>query len=178
MSIQAMVWVLDHSEAGGSSRLVLLVIANHAHGDGTRAYPSVATVAAECRMSGRQIQRILHQLVEEGHLEVTGVSPLQTNVYRVAGMTPERGDEMSPPVGDTESPGGDVSGRWGETRVTAGGDTRVTQSVRSSVSNPSSPVARASDRDNRGRLLLDSQLLTLEQEQEHYRASLRARLSS
>jgi AraC-like DNA-binding protein len=63
-----MSWVIGHSPHGGSELLCLLMVANHAHADGTGAYPSVATLAAECRMSARQVTRLLHRLQDSGAL--------------------------------------------------------------------------------------------------------------
>lgn len=46
------------------------MIANHAHADGTNAFPSVETLAKECRMSERQISRILPRLEQSGELKI------------------------------------------------------------------------------------------------------------
>lgn len=68
MSVQAMAWVMDHSEATGTDRLVLLIVANYADEYGNNAWPSQSTIAAKAKMSTRQVQRILSNLVENGHL--------------------------------------------------------------------------------------------------------------
>lgn len=70
MSVQAMSWVIAHSPHKGSALLCLLMVANHAHADGTGAFPSVPTLAAECRMSARQIIRLLQHLEASGALRV------------------------------------------------------------------------------------------------------------
>ncbi len=70
MSVQASSWVIEHSKHKGSSLLVLLMIANHAHADGTNAFPSLQTLARECRMSLRQISRIVDALEKSGELRV------------------------------------------------------------------------------------------------------------
>jgi hypothetical protein len=70
MSVQAMSWVFDHSEATGSCRLVLLSIANHASPDGTNAWPSVATIAAEARVSRSTAFRAIGELEEDGSILV------------------------------------------------------------------------------------------------------------
>jgi hypothetical protein len=70
MSVQASGWVIQHSRHKGANLLCLLMIANHAHADGTGAYPSIETLAGECRMSERQIRRILALLEQSGELTI------------------------------------------------------------------------------------------------------------
>lgn len=70
MSVQAAAWVIEHSRHKGANLLCLLMIANHAHADGTGAYPSIDTLARECRMSERQIRRIIPLLEQSGELRV------------------------------------------------------------------------------------------------------------
>ena len=70
MSVQASAWVIQNSQHKGSDLLCLLMIANHAHSDGTNAFPSVPTLAKECRMSARQITRIIQNLETSGELRV------------------------------------------------------------------------------------------------------------
>jgi hypothetical protein len=83
MSIEAVGWVLAHSEEKLGARLVLLSLANHAHADGTEAYPSVATVAAQARLSERQTQYALRALAKSGAITPTGTSRLRTTIYRI-----------------------------------------------------------------------------------------------
>ncbi len=46
MSVRVLSWVFDHSPVEHrGDLLVLLVLADHAHDDGTRAFPSVETIA-------------------------------------------------------------------------------------------------------------------------------------
>lgn len=68
MSIQALAAVLDHSKARLSTRLVLIAIANHADEKGRNSYPNLETLAHEARVSVRQVQRAVDQLVEMGEL--------------------------------------------------------------------------------------------------------------
>jgi len=65
-----MAWVIDHSPQKGGALVCLLMIANHAHADGTNAFPSYETLARECRMSRRQLVRIVQQLEGSGDLVV------------------------------------------------------------------------------------------------------------
>lgn len=85
MSIQAMAWVLEHSQAEGLHRLVLMAIANHADQTGTNAFPSVDQIAREARVHRATVYRALPALVELGELEIRrgGSGPGATNLYRV-----------------------------------------------------------------------------------------------
>jgi hypothetical protein len=70
MSVQATSWVIENSIHKGSALLLLMMIANHAHADGTNAFPSIETLAKECRMSTRQISRLVDALEGSGELIV------------------------------------------------------------------------------------------------------------
>jgi hypothetical protein len=88
-------WVLDHSEATGGARLVLIVLAEHAHADGGEAFPSVDTIAHRTRMSRRGVQESLRRLEAEGHIVSDGVSRKGTKVYRVL-MSEQGGADRAP----------------------------------------------------------------------------------
>lgn len=82
MSVQAISWVIENSKQKGGSFVVLLMIANHAHSDGTGAFPSFDTLAREARMSYRQITRIIPKLAKSGELRVEkSAGPHGVNVY-------------------------------------------------------------------------------------------------
>src|SRR5271156_2668194 len=82
MSVEALSWVFQHSESTLGSRHVLLSIANHAKSDGTGAWPSVATIARESKLSIRQVQYCLVSLVKIGELRVSrGDGPHGCNLY-------------------------------------------------------------------------------------------------
>lgn len=69
VSVQAVGWVLygmTPEEADPTDRLILLVLADHAHPDGTRAFPAVSTIAAAVGVSDRTVQRRLAELLERG----------------------------------------------------------------------------------------------------------------
>ena len=66
--------VLPLTDLTSGQKFVLWVMAWHAHQGGSNAYPAVATLAEECRLSERQVQRILKQLVEAGHLHIEAPS--------------------------------------------------------------------------------------------------------
>ena len=84
---------------------MLLAIADFADDEG-RAYPSVATLAAKCRMKPRNANVILSALRESGELQVRfGAGPRGTNTYRI---TPLQGNALlqgnAPLQGNTATP--------------------------------------------------------------------------
>ena len=60
--------VLAHSSTSASSRLVLVVIAEHAREDGTNSFCSAQTLANETGLSVRQVRTLLHKLQATGEL--------------------------------------------------------------------------------------------------------------
>ena len=69
MSIQALAWVLENSQAVGRSRLVLISIANHMSGSGV-SWPGYETIAREANCDRRTAIRAVAALVEAGELQV------------------------------------------------------------------------------------------------------------
>jgi len=103
MSVQALVWVIEHSAARLADRLVLLSIANHADRVGRDAFPSYETIGREAHVTPRQAKRSVVRLVEMGELAyVEGGSQYGTNLYDLVLMG---GDRLSPP-GDADVTGG------------------------------------------------------------------------
>lgn len=70
LSNEAQAWVAQKSSHKGSALLVLYIIANHAHADGTGSYPSQSTIARESRMSVRGVQYIIDRLESSQELIV------------------------------------------------------------------------------------------------------------
>lgn len=99
-----MSWVLRESEATLGDRLVLLVLADHAKGDGTKAWPSLETISREARLSERQARRCLRNLEESGEIVETGTSRKGTHIYS---FPKYKGDNMTPPGGTNHAGGGD-----------------------------------------------------------------------
>lgn len=96
-----MSWVIEHSPHGGSELLVLLMVANHADADGAGAYPSAARLAVKCRMSERQVVRILHRLKAAGAIRVEdGTGRGHTNRLTVVMGKP---DNLSPITGKPDN---------------------------------------------------------------------------
>lgn len=67
-----MAWVLDHSEATGSQRLVLIAIANHLHyGDEGKGWSlSIARLAAEANVSESAARRAIRRLELSGEVRI------------------------------------------------------------------------------------------------------------
>lgn len=93
MSVQAISWVLDHSESRLGARCVLLSIANHAGPFGTGSWPSVKTIAKEARLSEREVQYAKAELKRIGELgEQIGAGPKGVNLYSL----PKMGAKFAP----------------------------------------------------------------------------------
>lgn len=92
MSIDVLSWVLKNSEETLGRRLVLLVLADCAHEDGTGAWPAVQTVAEKARLSKRQVQRCLKDLEASGAIAKDGTTRAGTTCWTVV----MGGDNLSP----------------------------------------------------------------------------------
>ena len=93
MSVQEMSWVIDRSTQKESAFVVLLMIANHAHADGTGAFMSNETLAREARISARQVRNILPKLVEAGELRIFSSGRGRGRVNQYAVIMGERNRE-------------------------------------------------------------------------------------
>jgi Helix-turn-helix domain len=96
MSLPVIVWVMKHSGERLGRRLVLLALAEFAHDDGSRAYPSVETLCSRALLSERQVRTCLRELEAAGSIVHTGASPSGTHVYRVVMDGVEEGGEIRP----------------------------------------------------------------------------------
>lgn len=111
MSLKVMVWVLEHSEAKLGARLVLLSLAEYAHDDGTKAFPSVESVSRKARLSERGTRDALRKLEGDGMIVRTGATKSGTNVYTVVGPfnpggADSAGGSLPPGGGQSGAPGG------------------------------------------------------------------------
>jgi hypothetical protein len=92
--------VLDRYPNGGGERLVAVALADNAHRDGTRIFPSVAEVAERTKLSRRTVQLHLARMVASGWLILTKKSSGRrgdTNEYRICpGWL--AGGECTPPT--------------------------------------------------------------------------------
>lgn len=76
--------VWEKSKAQGSALLLELAIADHAHDDGTGAWPSIKFLSKKTRQSIRNTQYLVRTLEELGELEVSvNAGPAGTNCYTV-----------------------------------------------------------------------------------------------
>ena len=91
VSVQAISWVLDHSDSTLGTRLVLLSLANHADKYGREARAAVKTYAAEAHLSPRQVQYALRKLEASGEIVCTGKhgsrADRMVNIYELPGMS-------------------------------------------------------------------------------------------
>jgi Helix-turn-helix domain len=69
MSIKLMTHVWDHGQHSGTELLMLLALADHANDDGI-CWPSIARLAARCRIQPRQAINVLHKLEQAGDITV------------------------------------------------------------------------------------------------------------
>lgn len=114
MSIQAVAWVLEHSEATLADRLVLIAIANHADGRGWNAWPAVDRIAVEARVDRRTVFRAIETLEAAGELTVKR-RPGRPNIYGITALmgwqdvTPQGVADCHPGVTSTPKRGGRMS---------------------------------------------------------------------
>lgn len=110
MSVQAIGWVLDHSQATLGSRLVLIAIANHAKSDGTGAWPSLKLIAKESHLSEREVRYCLRELENLGELHtIQGGGFHRCNLYSL----PLMGAKFAP----CKNEGGKIEQRGGQARA-------------------------------------------------------------
>lgn len=113
MSVEALSWAIN-APLGGTPKLVLIGLANHASADFDEARPSVATLARYAHVDRRTVQRALRKLEEDGWIQATGTYLLQgrhdraVTVYRLRGEASfdygERGVISVPHVHDATPP--------------------------------------------------------------------------
>lgn len=110
MSIVCLSHVMRYSEAKLGARLVLFVLAEHAHDDGSNAFPTVATMAERSRLTRKAVQTSLRRLEADGMIAAEGFGPNGQVSYRVSmgGVvsTPRVADDQG---GRSSRPGGGVA---------------------------------------------------------------------
>ena len=83
MSIEALSMVLNHSQARGAAKLVLLGIANHLGPDADEgAWPSQDRLASYANVSDRAVRKAITTLVELGELRVEVADGVSRNQYK------------------------------------------------------------------------------------------------
>jgi hypothetical protein len=120
----------------------VLLVLDHAHDDGTHAFPSVEKIARKSRLSRRGAQLALRRLERLGAIEPTGnKGPRGTVGYRVV---------MGEPTSLRTACTGEVSGMEGRSETHVGAQRSSPEpSVEPSV-EPSSPSSSESKRRGRG----------------------------
>jgi hypothetical protein len=68
MSWEASTWALGLTLGNATKKLALMGYANHAHKDGTAAFPTKPTVATYAECSPRQVQRYIQDFLAEGYM--------------------------------------------------------------------------------------------------------------
>lgn len=107
MSIYAISWVLQHSRAVQGDRLVLIALADYANDEGGSCYPSIPKIAAKARLSERQVERCLNQLVELGEITEAGRTPRGSKAWKLTLTDPRHfvgSDNPDPDICDTGTP--------------------------------------------------------------------------
>jgi DNA-binding MarR family transcriptional regulator len=66
VTVMRFVWQLSTAMVNPAERLVLLCLADHAHHDGTNAWPAVGRVAKRTSLSRRGVQKALRRLANKG----------------------------------------------------------------------------------------------------------------
>lgn len=97
MSVQALTWVLEHSVAEHSARLVAIALANHAGTDGANAYPSIGTIAREARLGESTVRQAIDRLIDLGELREVGVSSHRTRIFAFPHVARRDTAESAPP---------------------------------------------------------------------------------
>lgn len=145
MSVQAMEWVWRNSQHKGGELLVLLALANHAGSDQWECWPSIGLLAAESRLTRRQVQRIVRSL--EASREVATVvagGPGGATLYRIRQELRLQGVTRMPRRKDV-APAAPMSG-GGDMPVPTGGRHGLRPN-RKEPSDEPKPIARTSSRD-------------------------------
>lgn len=105
MSIKIMAEVWEHANVSQGTLLVMLALADSADERSRECWPAVSSLAKKARLSERQVQRCITELVDYGMIEVfANAGRSGSNLFRVSEVTKWRGDKMS--GGDTHVTGG------------------------------------------------------------------------
>lgn len=101
MSIEVVSWAL-RVPVGGNAKIMLLGLANHAHPDGTEAYPSLNTLAEYGHCDRSTARRNLRKLADDGWISEDGLGPAGQTKYRLAiGGKMPRGQNVQGVASDT-----------------------------------------------------------------------------
>lgn len=101
MSIEAVTWALN-VPVGGNAKVILLGLANHAHPDGTEAFPALDTLAGYAHCDRSTARRNVRKLVEDGWAIEDGLGPRGQTKYRLP-ISRTEGGSKTPPVAKRNS---------------------------------------------------------------------------
>lgn len=91
-----------------TEKFVLLILAEYHRTDEKLAWPSVATLAADCLMTERGVQQILARLIEKEFIvrSQTGGGRGHISGYRIVGVDGKKDEQQTPNghAGNTETP--------------------------------------------------------------------------
>lgn len=110
MSIEAVGRTL-RAPIGGNAKVILLGIANHAHHDGTNAYPAIETLATYADCDRRTAQRNVRRLEDEAWIVREGVGPMGQTRWGLNFARWEEGGGILPPVATRSEGGGKMGAR-------------------------------------------------------------------
>ena len=84
MSVKAMTYVWENSPYTGNALIVHLALADHCDDQGI-CWPSQRYLGEKCKVSERQVRRIIYQMVADGFLfiDVRGKQGKNNNKYRL-----------------------------------------------------------------------------------------------
>ena len=111
MSWQAIRWVLDYSPTKNTDRMVLVVLAEHAHDDGTEAWPCYATIARKANISHRTVPGVMRRLERCGAVTRTQPARQHSPAHYTVLMTPAAARGRPPTTSaddDQRSPADDL----------------------------------------------------------------------
>lgn len=94
MSIEAVGWAL-RVPVGGNAKVVLLGLANHAHPDGSEAYPALDTLSVYAHCDRSTARRNVRKLEADGWILPDGAGPAGQNKYRLRLDIPVPRDGMN-----------------------------------------------------------------------------------
>lgn len=144
MSVALMGEVFRRYPHGGNEMLLALSLADHAHDDGTRIFPSVDHLARKIRVSDRTVQTLLRKMMDEGWLllvrDSSGgrgqtrhyrINPAWVNGEDISPLQDNAGPGSAPINGEKVSPLGSGNGE----EVSPFGNTHKPETVKTEVRN-------------------------------------------
>lgn len=109
MSVKAMTYVWENSPYNGNALIVHLALADHCDDQGI-CWPSQQYLADKCKISVRQIRRIIHQMIADNYLfiEQQSKAGVSNNRYRLLYKKPQVTNVLSTEESIAESPAVEV----------------------------------------------------------------------